>query len=157
LTAVPVRWLTVVLHREPGLVISASPAGFTFCLVSWHGESTVPGPVRLDGAGARRADAFWLDVPAGVFERERSFWSALTGWEGQTRVRSALPVRLELRRASPDDRVTGHLAFACADRERLAGRHATAGARILAVLPRETEMADPVGRFYRLTGREMTE
>ena len=59
MTAVPVRWLTVVLHREPGLVISASPAGFTFCLVSWHGESTVPGPVRLDGAGARRADAFW--------------------------------------------------------------------------------------------------
>jgi len=60
-----------VLHRKPGLVISASPAGFTFCLVSWHGESTVPGPVRLDGAGASRADAFWLDVPAGVFELER--------------------------------------------------------------------------------------
>ena len=52
-----------VLHREEGLVISASPAGFTFCLVRWHGESTVPGPVRLDGAGASRADAFWLDVP----------------------------------------------------------------------------------------------
>jgi hypothetical protein len=30
-------------------------------------------------------------------------------------------------------------------------------ARILAVLPHETEMADPVGRFYRLTGREMAE
>jgi len=35
--------------------------------------------------------------------------------------------------------------------------HAAAGARILAVLPHETEMADPVGRFYRLTGREMAE
>jgi hypothetical protein len=142
-----------VLHRELGLVISASPAGFTFCLVRWHGESTVPGPVRLDGAGASRADAFWLDVPAGVFERERSFWSALTGWEGQTRDRSALPVRLELRRAGLDDRVTGHLEFSCADRDRLAARHAAAGARILAVLPHETEMADPVGRLYRLTGR----
>jgi hypothetical protein len=61
-------------------------------------------------------------------------------------------VRLELRRAGLDDRVTGHLAFACADRERQAGRHAAAGARILAVLPRETRMADPVGRLYRLTG-----
>ena len=46
--------------------------------------------------------------------------------------------------------MTGHLAFACADRRALAGRHAAAGARILAVLPHETEMADPVGRLYRL-------
>ena len=94
----------------------------------------------------------FLDVPAGVFERERSFWAALTGWEGQGGDRSAQPVRLELRRSGLDDRVTGHLAFACAGRERLAGRHAAAGARILAVLPRETEMADPVGRRYRLSG-----
>jgi hypothetical protein len=141
-----------VLHREPGLVISASPAGFTFCLVRWHGEGDVPGPVLLDGGGASRADQFWLDVPAGGFERERSFWSALTRWEGQDGARSALPVRLELRRTGLDDRVTGHLAFACADRRALAARHAAAGARILAVLPHETEMTDPVGRFYRLTG-----
>jgi len=141
-----------VLHLERGLVISASPAGFTFCLVRWHGESTVPGPVRLDGEGASRAEAFWLDVPEDDFERERLFWAALTGREGQTRGRSALPVRLELRRAGLDDRVTGHLAFGCADRRAVAARHAAAGARILAVLPHETEMADPVGRFYRLTG-----
>jgi hypothetical protein len=141
-----------VLHREPGLVISSSPGGFTFCLVRWHGEGDVPGPVRLDGGGTSRVDEFCLDVPASVFERERSFWTALTGWEGQGGDRSALPVRLELRRAGLDDRVTGHFAFACADRERLAGRHAAVGARILAVLPRETEMADPVGRLYRLNG-----
>ncbi len=129
----------------------SSPGGFTFCLVRWHGEGDVPGPVRLDGGGPSRADQFWLDVPAGGFERERSFWTALTGWEGQGGGRSALPVRLGFRRASPDDRVTGHLVFACADRERLAARHAAAGARILAVLPRETEMADPAGRRYRLS------
>ena len=141
-----------VLHRELGLVISSSPGGFTFCLVRWHGEGTVPGPVRLDDAGASRADQFWLDIPADVYERERSFWTALTGWEGQDGARSALPMRLELRRAEPGDRVADHLAFACADRERLADRHAAAGARILAVLPHETAMADPVGRLYRLTG-----
>jgi len=140
-----------VLHRELGLVISASPGGFTFCLVRWHGEHSVPRPVRLDGGDASRADQFWLDVPTGSFERERSFWTALTGWEGQGGDRSAQPVRLELRRAGLDDHVTGHLAFACADRERVAARHAAGGARILAVLPRETEMADPADRFYRLT------
>ena len=140
-----------LLHREEGLVISSSPGGFTFCLVRWHGEGDVPGPVRLDGGGASRVDEFCLDVPASVFERERSFWAALTGWEGQGGDRSALPVRLELRRAGLDDRVTGHLAFACADRERLARRHAAAGARILAVLPHQTEMADPVGRRYLLS------
>jgi hypothetical protein len=80
--------------------------------------------------GASRVDEFCLDVPAGSFKRERSFWAALTGWEGQGGDRSAQPVRLELRRAGLDDRVTGHLAFACADRERL---------------------ADPADRFYRLT------
>jgi hypothetical protein len=138
-----------VLRREPGLVISSSPGGFTFCLVRWHGEGDVPGPARL-GGGASRADQFWLDVPEGGFERERSFWAALTGWEGQGGDRSALPVRLELRRAGLDDRVTGHLTFACADRRALAARHAAAGARILAALPRETEMADPAGRRYCL-------
>ena len=60
-----------VLHRELGLVISSSPGGFTFCLVRWHGEGTVPGPVRLDGAGASRADEFCLDVPA-VYFRARA-------------------------------------------------------------------------------------
>jgi hypothetical protein len=72
-----------VLHLERGLVIASSPGGFTFCLVRWHGEDSVPGPVRLDGAGASRADQFWLDVSAGSFERERSFWTALTGWRGR--------------------------------------------------------------------------
>ncbi len=136
-----------VRHRSRGLVISASPGGFTFCLVRWHGEGTVPGPVRLDGAGASRADQFWLDVPASVFERERSFWAALTGWEGQDGARS---VRLGFERSDSAGAVTGRLGFSCTDPERLAARHATAGARILAVLPHETAMADPVGRLYRL-------
>jgi hypothetical protein len=103
----------------------------------------------LTGVPVRWLTVF-LDVPAGDFERERSFWTALTGWEGQGGARSAIPVRLELRRAGLGDRVTGHLAFACADRRALAARHVADGARILAVLPRETEMADPVGRRYGL-------
>ena len=136
-----------VLHRELGLVISASPGGFTFCLVRWHGEHSVPRPVRLDGGGASRADQFWLDVPTGSFERERSFWTALTGWEGQDGARS---VRLGFERSDGAGPVTGRLGFSCTDPARLAARHAAAGARILAVLPDQTEMADPVGRRYLL-------
>ena len=121
----------------------------------------MPGPVRLDGAGASRADELCLDVPAGTFARERSFWSALTGWEGQAGARSGsayldppagMPVRLWFRRGDGGDPVTGHIGFACDDRRALAGRHAAAGARVLAVLPRETTMADPGGRLYCLTG-----
>jgi hypothetical protein len=140
-----------VRHSSDGLVIAVSPGGFTFCLVRWHGEAAVPGPVQLDGGGASRADRLCLDVPAGVFERERSFWTALTGWEGQSGDRSGMPVRMMFRRADLGDRVTGHLGFGCDDRRALAGRHAAAGARIVAVLPRETAMADPAGRPYRLT------
>jgi tRNA G26 N,N-dimethylase Trm1 len=47
--------------------------------------------------------------------------------------------------------VTGRLGFSCTDPARLAARHAAAGARILAVLPDQTEMADPVGRRYLLS------
>jgi hypothetical protein len=138
-----------VRHRSRGLVISASPGGFTFCLVRWHGEGTVPGAVRLDGAGASRADELCLDIPAGTFERERSFWTALTGWEGHDGARS---VRLGFQPCDDAGPVTGRLGFSCTDPERLAARHAAAGARILAVLPHQTEMADPVGRRYLLTG-----
>ena len=150
-----------VRHREDGLVIAVSPGGFTFCLVRWHGEGTVPGPVRLDGGGASRVDELCLDIPAGAFEGECSFWSALTGWEVQAGARSesacldrpaGMPVRPGFRQVGPDDPVTGRTGFSCADRRRLAARHAAAGARILAVLPHETEMADPGGRRYGLSG-----
>ena len=137
-----------IRHREEGLVISSSPGGFTFCLVRWHGEDTVPGPVRLDGAGASRVDQIWLDVPARSFERERSFWTALTGWDGQDGARS---VRLGFERSDGAGPVTGRLGFSCTDPARLAVRHAAAGARIVAVLPHQTEMADPVGRRYLLS------
>ena len=137
-----------VRHRERGLVIAASPGGFTFCLVRWHGEDSVPGPVRLDGGGASRADQLWLDVPAGAFERECSFWTALTGWEGQDGARSVRYLDRPRSRSGGFQRrrpVTGHVDFACAGRQRLAARHAAAGAGTLAVFPHWTTMADPPG------------
>ncbi len=155
-----------VRHAGEGLIIADSPGGFTFCLVSWDGESVVPDPVRAGDAGEGRADQLCLDIPAAGYDRECSFWSALTGSELRAGSRpefgylpraDGIPVRLLLQRlddAAPDGRVTGHVDFACADRQRLAGTHAAAGARILAQYPVWTVLADPTGREYCLTARD---
>jgi hypothetical protein len=58
-----------LLHTEDGLIVAESPAGFTFCLVSWHGEHVVPSPLPGD-AGATRVDTLCIDVPPAEFERE---------------------------------------------------------------------------------------
>jgi hypothetical protein len=154
-----------MLHLADGLVIADSPGGFTFCLVRWHAESRVPQPFSLGAAGPSRADQLCLDIPPAAFERECAFWADLTGWELRPGRRpefarldppAGMPAGLLLQRrdrAGTNDRVTAHVDFACADRERLAGRHAEAGARIVSVFPRWTTMADPTGRLYCLTGR----
>lgn len=155
-----------VRHAEDGLIVADSPGGFTFCLVEWEGESVVPDPVRLDDAGDSRADQLCLDIPAADYDRECSFWSALTGYElragtlpefGYLERPDPIPVRLLLQRrgqSAPGERVTGHLDFACADRQRLARVHVAAGARILAEHPAWTVLADPTGREYCLTARD---
>jgi len=155
-----------VRHAEDGLVVADSPGGFTFCLVEWEGESAVPSPVRFGAAGASRADQLCLDIPASDFDRECSFWAALTGISPRTGSLpeftvlprpAGIPVRLLLQRrsdAAPGDRVTGHVDFACADRQRLADVHTGAGARVLATFAHWIVLADPVGREYCLTGRD---
>jgi hypothetical protein len=155
-----------VRHAEDGLVVADSPGGFTFCLVEWEGESVVPSPVRFGDAGASRADQLCLDIPAADFDRECSFWAALTGLSPRAGSLpefavlprpEGIPVRLLLQRradAAPGDRVTGHVDFACADRERLADAHVGAGARVLATFAHWIVLADPTGREYCLTGRD---
>ncbi len=155
-----------IRHASEGLVIAGSPGGFTFCLVRWHGESTVPRPARLDTGGTSRADQLCLDIPPDAFERECSFWAALAGCDVRAGSRpefaylerpAGLPVRLLFQRrdhADLLDQVTGHVDIACASRELLAARHAASGARILPAFPHWTTMADPAGRLYCLTGRD---
>jgi hypothetical protein len=155
-----------VRHASEDLVIAGSPGGFTFCLVRWHGESTVPRPASLDTGGAARADQLSLDIPPDAFARECAFWAALTGWDLRAGSRpefayldrpAQIPIRLLLQRrdrADPLDQVAGHVDFACASREPLAARHAASGARILSVFRNWTTMADPTGRLYCLTGRD---
>jgi hypothetical protein len=155
----------VARHASEGLVIMDSPGGFTFCLVRWHGESTVPRPVALDAGGPSRVDQLCLDIPPDAFEQEYAFWAALTGWGPRPRTGefarldqpAQIPLRLLFQRrdsAAPLDPVSGHIDFACARRELLAPRHAASGARVLSVFPDWTTMADPVSRPYCLTRRD---
>jgi hypothetical protein len=151
--------------RETGeVIVLDSPGGFPFCVVRWAGEATVPDPADLDRSGLNRLDQLCLDAPPRLFEAEVAFWAALTGWEARAGSRAefrslvrpaALPVRLLFQRLDDDAaRVTGHLDFACDDRDRLAARHTAAGARVVATFPHWTTMADPTGRPYCLTGRD---
>ena len=153
-------------HRGDGLVILDSPGGFTFCLVRSHGEATVPGAVRLDRGGANRADQLSLDIPPDAYDAECAFWAALTGWGLRWGGRpefaylerpDQFPVRLLLQRrdsAGERDHIFAHIDFACADRDRLAERHAASGAQILTRFSNWTAMADPTGRRYCLTMRD---
>jgi hypothetical protein len=119
------------------------------------------------GARVRdRADQLCLDIPSAVFERERSFWAALTGWETRSGSRpefsylrrpAGMPVRLLLQRrdgAAADDRVTAHVDFACAHRNQVADLHVARGARVAGTFPSWTVMADPTGRRYCLAERD---
>jgi hypothetical protein len=153
-------------HREDNVVVLDSPGGFTFCLVSWDGQASVPSPVRLDHGAASRLDQLALDIPPVGFESECSFWSSLTGWELHTGSRpefaslqrpSGIPVRILLQRldtAEPDARVTAHVDLACTDRAGLAATQVAAGAKIQASYPNWMRMIDPIGRPYCLTGRD---
>ena len=153
-----------VLHAEAGLIIANSPGGFTFCLVRWDGESVVPGPLAAD-SGVSRADTLCLDVPPAQYERECSFWSALTGWDQRAapvpgfaylRGPTGMPARLLLQRldgAAPGQRVRGHVDFGCTDEQALS-LHVGLGARVAGAHPYWTVLADPAGREYCLVTRE---
>ena len=126
----------------------------------------MPDPVVLGDEGASRADQLCLDIPPGDFDRECTFWAALTALELRTGVRpefaflerpQGMPARLLLQRraaAGESDDVTGHIDFACADPTRLAHRHVASGAQVIAPFPFGVTMADPTGRLYCLTMRD---
>jgi hypothetical protein len=146
------------LHREDGLIVAESPAGFTFCLVSWHGEHVVPSPMPSD-AGATRVDTLCIDVPPAGFSRECDFWSALTGWETAPapfleyaflRMPPQLPIRLVLQRlenAAPGQRARAHVDFGSPD-PAVVTHHVALGARVRARQEHWTVLADPAGREY---------
>lgn len=150
-------------REDDEVIILDSPGGFTFCVVPWEGEKTVPAPFA-DGAGASRVAQLCLDVPPAQYEREVSFWAALTGWAAwATPVpectfltgAAEMPAGLLLQRrqiVAPGDRVGGQVGLKCADMRRTADWHASLGARVTAMYPWGIVLADPVGRPYCCLG-----
>lgn len=166
-----VRLGASVRYREDGLVITASPGGFPFCFVEWHGEARQPAPVMAGpgegGPGpASLVDQLCLDAPPGDFDREVEFWAALLGLTPRgvgehpefcyAGLREGC-VRLLVQRrdeAAPGDNVHGHVDIASTDRAEMTRRHVAVGARVVAELPWWTVLADPARREYCLVGRE---
>jgi catechol 2,3-dioxygenase-like lactoylglutathione lyase family enzyme len=153
-------------YRRPGLVILTSPAGFHFCVVGHHGETTRPPSQPVDDAGhLALVDQLCLDVPADRFEDECEFWADLTGWRrGHSTVRpefdyldrpDPLPMRLLLqRRDDSDGPARAHLDIACDDVHALVERHVALGATTVERFEHWTTMADPAGLAYCITARD---
>ena len=150
-------------REDDEVIILDSPGGFTFCVVPWDGETAMPDPFALFAvgeAGASCVAQLTLDVPPTGYEREISFWAALTGWDPRpcpdphytllTRP-AGLPAGLLFQRretAAPGDRVRGHVDLECDDMRRTADWHVGLGARVTRAYPWGIVLADPVGRPY---------
>ncbi|MCQ4214058.1 VOC family protein [Streptomyces longispororuber] len=143
------------VHTEPGLEVLCSPAGHLFCLVSWSGESAVPPPV---GTG-ERVDQVCLDTPPQVYDRECTFWSALTEWpevpcsRPEFRLVSGVPVQLLLQRLDANGPAGAHLDLACRDTAAARARHEKLGATHVSDGASWIVMRDPAGAVYCLTER----
>jgi hypothetical protein len=143
-----------VVHDEGELVVLHSPAGLTFCLVTWHGEAVRP------AGGRSLVDQMCLDVPVAGFDAEADFWAALTGWQRRPGslpefdflVRpDAMPLRLLLQRVGGAPGM--HLDLACTDRAAEVAWHEQLGAQVVGVHARWTTLRDPAGRAYCVTDR----
>jgi len=149
------------LSGTDDLVVLRSPGGLPFCLVTHRDQQERPGPVGPPGARCV-ADQICLDIPAGRFEEEGDFWSAVTGWprshESEEFDRLARPAHVPyaflLQRLDDDPpAVTAHLDLACDDRQAVTSRQEALGAEVVRRTPGWTVMRDPAGLVYCNTGR----
>lgn len=147
-------------------VVMTSPAGFTFAVARYDGQSERPPLVTLDGGSPYAADQVCIDVPTAAMGTEVRFWAALTGWEARVGaldefsylVRPAhVPLRLLFQRLGPDDpgrSARAHLDLACADAgETVAVQHEQLGARRHHGGRYWITLTDPAGLPYCLTQR----
>lgn len=151
-------------RSEHGYVVLDSPGGLPFCFVPHH-AATRTRPVRWPTGHRSLLDQVCLDVAAGAFDREVTFWVALTGWEPRTSSVSGdfvplarppeQPWRFLLQRTR-DDRptTTAHLDLATDDRRAEVERHVALGATVEATHDLWTVLRDPVGTAYCITDRD---
>ena len=156
-----------VVHRsEHGYVVLRSPGGFTFCFV--HEQlADRPLPTRWPQQHESIVDQVALDIPAGDYETECGFWTALTGWPVRGSVSrpelrhllrpDGIPIRLLLQRLGDEavGPVTGHLDLASDDRPAEVSRHLGLGATLVGDHGGGwTTLRDPTGAFYCITDRD---
>ncbi len=155
----------VPIATDPVPVL-ASPGGYRWCAVGWHGETTPALPHQRPGAAPSRLDQVCLDVAPAHVDDEVRFWAALLGWPA---VPSALrpeftsltrppgmPVRLLLqRRDEGDGPTTGHVDLAAGPHvDAVVEGHVAAGAEVLTRGPIWTVLRDPSGARYCVTPRD---
>lgn len=151
-------------RSEKGYVVLDSPGGLTFCVVP-HSSGTRTPPIRWPTGHRSLLDQVCLDVASDRFDREVTFWTALTGWES-TAARgneefvaltrpAEQPLRLLLQRTREDrQRTTAHLDLATDDRAAEVERHVALGATVVVEHAHWTVLLDPVGSAYCLTDRD---
>lgn len=155
-----------VVHREPGLVVLNSPAGFVFCLVRHHGETAVPPSLGWPGGQRSRTDQICVDIPPQAFDHELAFWQTFTTWrQTLTDTREfrrllpppELPLQFLLQRLDFAERgqsATAHMDLACSDIEAETERHVGLGAEAVRRHHWWQVMRDPGGLEYCITARD---
>jgi hypothetical protein len=142
-----------------------SPGGFAFCIVSHDGEAHRPPPIAWPDGQRSLVDQICLDIPGQFFEREATFWTALTGWERRKGSRPEfdylvrppeMPLRLLLQRLDEDQPglCRAHLDFACDNVITEQRRHELLGATRARMMPNWTTMRGPSGSEYCITRRD---
>ncbi|MGW6059580.1 VOC family protein [Streptomyces sp. NPDC055189] len=150
------------VFAEEGLEVLRSPGGQLFCVVRWEGEHVRPEPLTASDGTTSRLDQVCLDVPPSVWEAEKAFWPAFTGWSDRPGSRPEfhlveptprLPIRILLQRLDAGP-AGAHLDFSCSDLDADAVRHEGLGAEVVGRGPHWIVMRDPAGGTYCLTIRD---
>lgn len=150
------------VFAEEGLEVLRSPGGQLFCVVAWEGERVRPEPLAAPDGTFSRLDQVCLDVPPAVFEAEKAFWPAFTGWSDRPGSRPEfhlvepeprLPIRILLQRLDAGP-AGAHLDFSCSDLDADAVRHERLGAEVVSHGPHWIVMRDPAGGTYCVTIRD---
>lgn len=152
-----------------GHTVLRSPGGLVWCVVT-EPAGVVPPAIAWPGGHRSRLAQVCLDAPAGSFEAEVAFWSALTEWpvEGfpevtdgsevvALRARAPGPLRMIVQRLGADDggdSVRAHVEWWTDDVAAEVARHLDAGARHVADHAYWTVLRDVAGLPYCVIGRD---
>jgi predicted enzyme related to lactoylglutathione lyase len=146
---------------SPGYAIMRSPAGFVFCLVRGHDETTPAAPGDW-GTHHSFVDQLTIDIAHDAWDREKRFWSDLTGWTvtqsdrpefARLRTPASLPVRILLQRLDGGG-TSSHLDIATDNRAAEVERLSRLGASVIGPGPVWTVMAGPDDSVFCVTDRD---